>query len=121
MRKKFHWKKIREAEFTNIKKLTDARIPTTMVSKATGRSFYVVQLISKARSLAEYHTLITQQNGVTPKKKQSNPITESLGNVKPEERFPHLVTLLDTIVAQQLVLIQDVGKIKRRLLIGAFR
>lgn len=116
MAKTKHWKKIRQTEFSNIKKLVDAKIPTTMISKATGRSYYVIQLIEKAGSLEEYHDLM--RHGAKGGKKQSNASMESFGNVKPEERFPRIVTLLDSIVKQQLILLQDVEKIKRRLLIS---
>ena len=118
MAKQRGWKKIRQSEFDRIRVLVEAKIPTAMIARATKRSYQVIQTIERAKTLEAYHQLMREAgNGIHVNKKQSAQNTESLGTAKPEERFPRLVALLDTIVKQQLVLLQDVAKIKRRLLI----
>lgn len=108
-----HWKQLNKAEFTRIKTMLNAGIKPGMIVKVTNRSWPVVSNIQKCDSLEAYRMELNKDR--EPKKQDKE--IESFQKVNPNERFPRLVALLDTIVKQQLLMSQDLDKIKKRLVI----
>jgi hypothetical protein len=108
----YHFKIIRQPEFKLIKTMLDAGIKVGLVAKATKRSWLVVKKISESGTIEEYKKLVADYTAGCHKKQ--NKTVE----VKPDTgKYPHIVALLDVIVAQLTGQGQDLDKIKKRLLI----
>jgi hypothetical protein len=57
------WKQLTEKDFTMMKALVEAGISNTKIENATGKSYYTIFRIKKAKSFAEYKEQLKELQG----------------------------------------------------------
>jgi hypothetical protein len=58
-----HWKQLTEKDFTMMKALVEAGISNKKIENATGKSYYTIFRIKKAKSFADYKEQLKELRG----------------------------------------------------------